>query len=311
MKKMPLRNRRRSIPNHGPILLAVLFGTLTTSPGQDGVSHTVPFTAAQGHLVLVRGSMGQERDLTFLIDTGASCTYVNENLARRLSLRGEKKTAVAYGKSVESQQVILREFFVGTARFHTVPARIIRIGDRLPQVGGRIDVILGLNALTRAELAIDYERKRVTFGPSPAFGNSAPLETTREAIVAQVEVEGRILRMMFDTGSPLVLLYKRRLDGGAPGRRVPVEKKLYHVAARETLNGVLLSAVRLGEDRWDRLSAFLLDSPVTGYEGLHGVLGPRNLGLDRVHFDFRRNRVSWERRTPAPDRRAESIGAAS
>jgi len=295
MRNKPSGEIARSCFVGWPVALMTLLGMLGSSVAQAPEPVSVPFMLAQDHLVLVRGSIGPENDVSFLVDTGASCTYISRELARRLSLKGVEKTTFAYGRKVRTEQVILREFFLGATRFHTVPARVIRIAERLPQVGSQIDVIVGLNALMRTEFTIDYERKFLVFGPAPAFRESVPLDATREAIVARFEVDGRVLNMMFDTGAPLVLLYQRRLDGDVPGRRVPVEKTLHHLGAKESLGGVLLSGVRLGESRWDRLDAFLLDAPISGYEGLHGVLGPRSLELSRIHFDFRRNEVSWER----------------
>ena len=48
----------------------------------------VPFELQQGHLILVKGSIGNSGDLTFLIDTGATTTLVNRPIAKKMKLAG-------------------------------------------------------------------------------------------------------------------------------------------------------------------------------------------------------------------------------
>jgi len=276
------------------LLVSLLtLGLAEVAVANEQAAPPIPFQLYQDHLILVEGSIGPLEGLTFLIDTGASSTYLSKHIAKKLKLKGAKKRGSAYGKPVSYEQVILREFSIGSARFRVVPAGIIDI-SRLPQVGSHIDAIIGLNALVRSSLTIDYQNKTLTLGANAGFESVAQLDTTRRALVIHLQVEDQTLRLMFDTGANDLILYQRRLAGSIPGKRTQRKKTIYHLGAKERMKMVRLSDVRMGQSQWEKVDGFLLDAPVESYEDLHGMLGPSSLKLSRIHFDFQQNQVSWE-----------------
>jgi predicted aspartyl protease len=286
-------NKKPGIQSSVFLVSLLTLGLAEVGVADEPAATPIPFQLYQDHLILVEGSIGPLEGLTFLIDTGASSTFLSKHIAKKLKLKGKKKRGSAYGKPVSYEQVILREFCIGSTRFRVVPAGIIDI-SRLPQVGSHIDAIIGLNALVRSSLTIDYQNRTITMGASTGFGSVARLDTTRLALVVHLKTKNQTLRLIVDTGANDLILYQRRLSGSVPGKRTQRQKTIYHLGAKERMKMVQLSEVQIGQGRWERVDGYLLDAPVESDEDSEGILGPTCLGFSRIHFDFRQNQVSWE-----------------
>jgi len=249
-------------------------------------------------MILVKGSIGSLQELTFLIDTGASSCYLSEGLARKVSreLKAEKilRTSCSYGKLVTHEVLILPEISIGSARIRIIPAGVLDI-SKLPFIGNHIDAIIGLSALVRANLTVDYGREVLIFDGLASFSSGTELNITRQGLIVELQIEGRNLRLLLDTGSKDLILYDKRLGDFRPSRPLLGLKTLYHLAGSETLKMFQLSGVRLGQNQWDRVSGYLMEAPIDCCEHFDGILGPPSLQLSRLHFDFQSGQVSWER----------------
>lgn len=257
-------------------------------------SDRVPFRLHRGYMILVEGRIENLDGLTFLVDTGASSTLLNSCLARKLKIKGSQRKAVAYGRDLKVQGTILREFTIGATRFRTVPALIADF-SRLPMIGNRIDAIIGMNALIRENFSIDYKSKTLVFNPETASAASTALNAVGLSLVTELQVEGRTVRLLIDTGAKDLILFRSRL--GDVRLRTPAanSKTIYHLSSAEELHMVRLSSVRLGETELSNVKAYLMEGPIQEYAGVEGILGVDSLGLDRIDFDFDRQLVSWSR----------------
>jgi hypothetical protein len=56
---------------------------------------------------------------------------------------------------------------------------------------------------------------------------------------------------------------------------------------------VPLQALQIGPTEWRELTAMVIDNPRP--ERWDAVLGVGSLGLKRIHFDFERRILSWEK----------------
>jgi len=111
----------------------------------------------------------------------------------------------------------------------------------------------------------------------------------------ELQIEGRTLRLLLDTGAKDILLYQQNLKASIPGKWLPTTRRIYHLAGKEELTQmVCLHSVQFGQNRWERLKMFLVDRPIDCCRQFDGILGLPSLELSRVHFDFRLHQVSWE-----------------
>jgi len=276
------------------ILIVISTSTMFGAESSTISLERVPFRLHRGYMILVEGSIGTLDNLTFLIDTGATSSLLNANLARRLKIEGRDKTAVAYGKNLKVQSAILREFYVGDNRFRSVPVLVADF-SLLPVIGNHIDAILGMNALIRSNFAIDYESRMVIFNPTDSLDSSTHLDTPELNLVIQLQVHGKPLRLLVDTGAKDLILFRSRLKDGQCGEPTLKKKRIYHLGSSEELRMVQLSQVRFGETELGTLRAYRLDARIKGYPELHGIVGVSSLGLDRIQFDFDNQLVSWAR----------------
>jgi predicted aspartyl protease len=253
----------------------------------------VPFKLQNGHLMLVKGSIRECQDLNLLIDTGASTTLVNKPIAKKLKLDGKKKVLFAYGKKVKVRSTILHNVQVGTARFTPVSAAIADLSF-LPGIGRKIDAIIGMNALVRANFTIDYQSKQLIFNPDQPLKTATELDATDLKLVVKLQVQDQTVRLLVDSGAGDLILFRERLDG-LPLRRVPQGKKTnYHLGSAEELNMVQLSQVQLGSEELGTVRAYLQNGRIEGYDTIQGTLGILALGFNRVQFDFDNQLFSWE-----------------
>ena len=131
---------------------------------RDAKISEVPFRLYKDYLILMKGSIGSLQDLTFLIDTGATTTVLSPHIASKLKLKQKSGKAAAYGKPVSIKSAIVRRLSLGSVLFHAIPV-VIPGAFSMPSDLQLVDAIVGLNVLKRTNFSIDYESKKIRFGP--------------------------------------------------------------------------------------------------------------------------------------------------
>src|SRR6516165_4148478 len=76
----------------------------------------LPFQFINENLIVVQGRINSEDNLNVVLDTGANCTLISAELARKLGLHGKTTTVTAMGGSSSAEVVTLAEIKVG--EFH-------------------------------------------------------------------------------------------------------------------------------------------------------------------------------------------------
>lgn len=253
----------------------------------------VPFELHQGHLILVKGSIGNFSELTFLIDTGATTTLVNRPIAKKMKLAGKKKVLFAYGKKIKAKSTILHNVYVGTTRFTPVAASIADL-SALPGIGRQIDLIIGTNTLVRANFTIDYESKKLIFNSNRPLATKADFDSADLKLVVKLRVRDQTVRLLIDSGAGDIILFRERIDD-LPVTRIPRGKKtMHHLGSKQEVHLVQLSQVQLGKEDLGTVRAYLQEGRIDGYETIQGALGIAALGFNRVQFDFQNQQFSWE-----------------
>jgi hypothetical protein len=249
----------------------------------------VPFELYQHHLIVTKGSIGAVNGLSLLIDTGTIPSMVDGRIARKLHVQAGPSVLVAFGQSVAIRSTVLNGFRIGARQPSAVPAGV----DDLSYLEGvRIDAIVGLDVLARTSFSIDYRTHVLRFSPGGREESVAPLELAWPFLTVQMTIGGQQVRLLVDTGSSDLVLFKSRMPAALSRAPWRGDKTVQYASGAARLQRLDLRQVRLGARVWDKLTAWALDRVLDGYPpSIDGVLGVLALECQRVHFDFKRNEL--------------------
>jgi predicted aspartyl protease len=284
--------------SHPTSSLVVVFLALSTSFGLTGMAadlaKELPFKLLRGTHVLVKGSVGDERNVNMLIDTGAATTTVDERLVKRLGL--ETKTLQATGliggaqSAGETELPNLSFGLVQVAAWNSLVLDLSQV-----KLGERLDIIIGLDILQQLPgLTIDYERQVLSFTSQEPFETTVQLDRGLPLLRVRIESEGVPLVLMLDSGADGIMLFDERVRAKLPDLVMNGTVSIHHVGGTNYGRRVELVDVALGDRTWDRLSATLLGTPAPAGLEIDGLLSLIPLEPLRVCFDFENNLLSWE-----------------
>ena len=281
---------------HGTICTLAVVASALVSGSPVGSTETiteVPFELYQHHLVVTKGSIGRLNGLSLLIDTGTIPSMVDARIARKLHLEAEPSMLIAFGQQVQIQSAKLDGFRIGSLQSGAVPAGV---GDLSYLQGDRIDAIVGLDVLARTSFSIDYRTRVLTFATKGRESAIAPLEIVWPFVTVQMTIAGQQVRLLVDTGSRDLVLFKTRMPAALSGAPWRGDKTVQYASGAARLRRIELRDATLGVHSWNNLSAWALDRVPDGYPpGIDGVLGVLALGCQRVEFDFERGEFGWSR----------------
>ncbi len=254
----------------------------------------VPFDLYQRHLVVTKGAIGPLKGLNLLIDTGTIPSVVDSRIARKLRLQtGPAQLGVAFGQQVSIQSAVLNGIDIGSLRSGPVPAAV---GDLSYLRGVQVDAIVGLDVLARSSFSIDYRTRRLRFAPEGREESVAPLDLAWPFLTVRMAIAGQQMRLLVDTGSPDLVLFKTRMPPALSNPPWKGDKTVNYASGAARLLRLELRRAGLGPNIWDTLPAWSLDRETAGYPpGIDGVLGVTALACQRVRFDFEKGEFGWTR----------------
>jgi predicted aspartyl protease len=273
------------------LLVSIAFAGVS-SLFANSISTQIPFYLHRDHFIVVQGSIGDQQNLNFVVDTGATNTMISKKLAKQLGLKGKKKTAVAVGQKVKVEEVVLPDVQIGIACFESVTARV----GRLAFVHGlEVDALIGLTLLKRSNIAIDYTRMTLTLGSVPSCDSFIDFYGRLPFVLVRMQVQGQPLALLLDSGAGNdLILFKERVKDRFTWTRTNEKRSVQHLGGKTQLKKVQLYDVEMGRSQWAELTAYVMEDQVDGYGTLDGILGSGALGLDKLQLDFQNNRMSWE-----------------
>jgi predicted aspartyl protease len=266
-------------------MVALVVLSINTAPGWTGKA-VIPFTLAAGHKIFVRGEVEGVKDVRMLIDTGAETTVLSKRFAAKLELPS-MRTIHYYDAGAEIRQaplVRIRRFVLGPIR--------MSLSAIVAEFPVRADVIVGLDVLRRANFTIDYRTRKIAFGASEPFASGVPFDSEHALVVVTATVRSHPVRLAVDTGADALCLYTNSPRVWHDRIEFSTRRLIHHLSGASISAPVGLKSVQIGPRMWRDLPAMMVGRHNPA--GLHGILAISSLGLERVHFDFRRNLLSWE-----------------
>jgi predicted aspartyl protease len=250
-----------------------------------GYSQDLPFRLIAGNRVVIHGTVAGGHQLSMLVDTGAECTIIDAQAVKRLQLTFLSQTVEysAFGRIGKARLALVKDLWVGPIS----TSLACLVGD-IPADG--VDMILGLNVLARRNFGIDYERRKVVFGPWDRQGVSTPFEPESTMVVVNAQMCGKTIRFLVDTGASTHCVFQ---EGPVlwllnyQGRVTTTP----HMGNRSVSREVCLYALTIGSLEWKELKAMAMSNPRP--PGWDAVLSVGNLRLKHVYFDFEHGLLSW------------------
>lgn len=258
------------------------------------VEGTVNFDLYRGYLMIARGSAGTVKGLTFLLDTGASSSVLDPQLARKLHLQRFPASMSVLGGSVQAEKSVAPSLNVGLMQRENVPVLIEDLSFLQKALPVHVDAIIGLDVLGQTAFVIDYATRQIHLGPLPALPDAVPLHMAGGLAIIDAQVNNLPARLLLDTGASSLFLFARSTPG-ASGVRVSAVQQSSGTIGESERKQVKLHSLRLGTAEFSQEPAFLVPDGSHGGHPFDGLISPAGLGVKRVAIDLARGEAAFSR----------------
>jgi hypothetical protein len=278
------------------ILMAVLLllGATRADPKTKGKLdvNQLPMNVVGGYLIVVKGSIGDRHTLNFLLDTGATTSAIDRKLAERLNLATRSSQMVNFDKTLQVQWCMLPELVYGPERAANIKV-VVEDLRYLRTSGAAVDGVIGWDLLRRHSFRLDFANKRVVFGATSATeGHSVPSRETPLCLAVPIDLDGRELWMIADTGMRGAMFYRPQLEATSYQWRASISGR--GVAGSVESQLALVPRLRIGTRDLDR-QVYVVRPPNSAVlDGIAGYLGIASLKAKQVTFDLDRGVLSWQ-----------------
>ena len=191
-------------------LVVALPGVLAAQVKQ--ASEIIGFRLRDGYLIVVQTMVNGSGPFSFLLDTGATRTVIDPELARQLQATVVGKVSLTGVLRVRQDELVrLQEVRLGTASLSGVGAVVDKLARQKILAPG-IRGVLGEDFLSRFDFLIDYKQHSLRFGDAPPQGERCRFETTGQyhgspttnRLLIPVEfmgASGETVQLQLDTGA--------------------------------------------------------------------------------------------------------------
>jgi len=271
----------------------LLAATLTDAKTEGKVNaNALSMNVVGGYLIVVQASIGDRHTLNFLLDTGATTSAIDRSLAERLNLPTRGSRMVSFDKTLQVQWCILPELVYGPE--HAANIKVAVEDLRYLHTGGApVDGVIGWDLLRRHSFRLDFANKRAVFGAvAITKGHSVPFRESSLFLTVPIDLDGRELWMIADTGMQGAMFYETQLEATPYRRQASISGRT--VGGNVESQIALVSRFRIAAQDLDR-QVYVVHPPNSPLlEGIAGYLGITSLNAEQVTFDLDRGILSWQ-----------------
>src|ERR1700722_17801790 len=149
-------------------------GYQTQSVNTPVMKASVKFELYRDYLIVAPGKAGKWKGLNLLIDTGATPTVLDRQLAQKLGLEEEPASITLVNGKMAAGRATIPSLEFGPMRRDNLPVMVEDLSFFQKALPVRIDAVIGLDVLGSA-FEIDYLARKIYFGPLPPMAHSLPL----------------------------------------------------------------------------------------------------------------------------------------
>ena len=266
---------------------------------EDGVENQstakaeVPFELYNDNLIVVKATMGPIKNVNMILDTGTSPTAVTKGIADRLKLPGKTEPLQTLNGTIQAQSVILPRIRIGPLYAESLRVVVQDLSFMERSLGIPLGGIAGLDILSTGSFTIDYRRKKIVFGPIAASEKAVRFETRVPFLTIKAKIEGQEVRLLVDSGTWGLLVYRNRLQTGWEQHRVDPNASISSPGGMTHVRW-LRAGVSLGENNLGARKVAIADVDSDAQNDFDGLLGFAKMGFRKVSFDFKDGLFGWE-----------------
>jgi predicted aspartyl protease len=279
------------------LLSFLMLLALAVEPSARGYTDGKPlrFDLYRGYLIVARGSVGSQKDLNFLLDTGANPTVLDRRVVQKLHLQEAPGVLAGINGRVQAGQATVPNLQFGPIQRDDLAVVVEDLSFFSKALPVRIDGVIGFDVVGQSPFEIDYAASRILFGPVPSLKNSLPLELRGELPIVTAEVDHLSTHLVLDTGASSLILFAPK--GPAMISRVKASdiQKSSSMMGEFERNPVQLGSLTLGQVEFRRQPAFLVQSRWDGTRDYDGLMSPALLGITKLVIDVRRGVFEFDR----------------
>jgi hypothetical protein len=247
-----------------------------------------------GYFIVVRASIGDRHDLSFLLDTGATTSAIDRKLAERLGLATRASLMVNFDKTLRVQWCILPELAYGPERATNIKVAVEDL-RYLRASGAEVDGVIGWDLLRRHSFRLDFANRRIVFGAtaiSATGAHSVPFRESSLFLTVPIDLDGRQVWMIADTGMRGTMFYEPQLEATSYVREASISGS--SVGGNVESQIALVPRIRIAAQDLNR-QVYVVRAPNSPLlDGVAGYLGIASLNAKQVTFDLDRGVLSWQ-----------------
>ena len=252
-----------------------------------------PLEIINGYQLVVEGRIGSLGGLRLLLDTGQTFSWIDRRIAKKLQLATQSTRVFNVDKTMRAESAEIHDLsYAG----QSAPSMRVLVGDlRYARSGGAaIDGVIGLDLLARHNLVLDLAGRRILFGaPSLRAWKSVRMSSDGICLKVELEVDGRTVWMIADTGMKGIVFYQEELD--SIHANYTTGRQITGVSVGGGIPAVpaLVPRLRLGGQDLDREAYVLTSGAVPPQENVGGYIGLSTLHARWIEFDFVEHTLRW------------------
>lgn len=252
----------------------------------------ISFELHNGYLIVVKGSIGTLKNLSFVVDTGSYRSILDERIARKLHLKSAGSAEeLAPDQIVKMDGVLVPELTCCGVTTTAFNALVFDLSPMSRYLGRHIDLLLGLDMLRQTSFQVDFRSRRIHFGANQEPENSIPFVPNVPYLIVETSIDGHSEKLLIDTATDSLAVFADRLpNDGQSLRTVGVGRDVSGALpfTQLTVKQVLLSNSEV-------CGAPVFSIPAMPESRYDGYLAPRILGASKIYFDFERRRFGWDK----------------
>jgi Aspartyl protease len=253
----------------------------------------VPFKLYRGYVIVVRGSIGGLKNLNLVVDTGAIPGVLDARIARRLHLQGRPERVDLPIKTLATERVTVPNVEVGPTHVDELSMIVQDLSFAEEALGTRVDGMIGFDVLGQFPFTIDYESRKLVFGPVDPSFVIAPYSPDLPYAIVLLHVQQETLGILVDTGASNLVLFQRGVRNCRSAINTVGRETWVSMGGDMPVAKAQLIDAYLGGMPWGQRVAYITENSTNQPIGLAGLLGTAALGK-RVGFDPIRKVVAWE-----------------
>jgi aspartyl protease len=260
----------------------------------DGTNE-IPFKLYRGYAIVVRGSIGRMKNLNFLIDTGAVPSVLDRRIAERLHLTGTAEKLSVFTQTLDTERVIAPNVQLGPEHVDALSVVVRDLFFANEALGTRVDAMIGFDFLGKGAFTIDYQSKKIVFGPIDPSLIAIPYQARPGFALVEMQVQHQKLLLLVDTGTSDLVFFEGTMRDCPEAVKKVGSRTWSNMGGEIRLQQVQIREAYLGSTPWGSQDVFIL--PDTGGSppaGLRGLLGVASLKARRVGFDPERKVFAWD-----------------